>query len=84
MFSPHNESMARYEIAVAEAKASDRKSVWQGIEDRLVEGGIVAIEEYEQQLDDRWKAARCLAQFDGVGIGRDIAKRARERLTKQG
>jgi hypothetical protein len=81
--SDYNDSQARYETACREANASDqtrRRSYRDEIVDNLVEGGLEAIQEYEVLMDSRWKAAQCLAEYDGVSMGYANAKLARERL----
>jgi len=81
--SDYNDSQARYETACREASASDqkaRRSYRDQIVDNLVEGGLEAIQKYEKLMDERWEAARCLAEYDGVSMGYANAKLARERL----
>lgn len=81
--SPHHIAQARYERGLAEAHASNseaRKNSRQQIEDDLVNGGQKAIDEYRDGLDKQWKAAKCLAQYDGVSMGYAICDRAQARL----
>ena len=81
--SPHNRAQAQYEKALGEAKASNsdaREKQRQSIEDSLVEGGIDAINEYEQAIDERALNASCLAQYDGISMAREIIRRAKARI----
>lgn len=83
VYSEHESSMRLYTQACLQAKASNtnaRKQLHQEIEDNLVAGGQVAIDEYENLMIQRRKEATCLAEHDGVSIGFAILKRAKERL----
>ena len=83
MESEHDRSMRQYEQLLCEAKASDssaRSDFRRSIEDDLVDGGLAAIEKYVADLDERWKRACSLAQYDGLGMGYGIAQRAKDRL----
>ncbi|MEM9263941.1 MAG: hypothetical protein AAGA46_00280 [Cyanobacteria bacterium P01_F01_bin.13] len=80
--SAHNASMRRYETACRQANASNqpaRASRRQQIEDSLVEGGSVAIQDYFKLMDERRIRANCLAAYDGVSMGYAIARRALSR-----
>lgn len=82
-YSPHNEAMRRYETALGEAKASDndaRRRKWQEKEDELVEGGAEAIAKYKAHLDEKWKEASCLVEYDGLSIGYSILRKAEARI----
>lgn len=84
--SPHNQAQAEYERQLGMAKASNqeaRAARRQSLEDCLVQDGIEAVMEYEALLDRRAQNARCLAEYDGISIGRAIAARARCRIQKQ-
>lgn len=86
-YSEHNAAQGRYEEACRNANASNqdaRQKKDQRIEDDLVAGGWEAIEKYNKLLDERWQRARCLAEYDGISIGRRIARRAAERLEEYG
>jgi hypothetical protein len=75
--------MRSYETAVREANASDqnaRANSRKSIEDSLVDGGMPAINDYVAILDKRKEKARSLAEYDGLGMGYDIADRARKRV----
>ena len=84
--SPHQAAQRRYESACRQANASNqnaRKSLRQQIEDRLVTGGQQAIDDYESLLNERWKKAGCLAEYDGISMGYLILERAKARLVEQ-
>jgi hypothetical protein len=81
--SPHEIAQTRYEQQCGEANASntDARRDWrQQIEDDLVEGGQEALDDYKDLMDKRWKAASCLAEYDGVNMGYAIYFRAKARL----
>jgi hypothetical protein len=78
--------MRLHEQRLGEAKASNwpkRADRLDRIEDSLVEDGMEAVEEYIATLDRRWEQARCLAEYDGLRMGYDIARCAKERLAQQ-
>lgn len=81
--SPHEIAQTAYEKRCREANASNansRQRHRQSIEDQLVEEGKEALDNYKVLLDKRWKAASCLAEYDGVSMGYDIYLRAKARL----
>jgi len=81
--SDHDRAMSAYEANCRSANASNqdaRERRRDSIEDSLVAGGIEAINEYRKTLNARWEKANCLAEYDGVGMGFAILKRAEERL----
>lgn len=82
-YSDYNDSMSRYEQKCREANASDsnwRQQRRQEIEDELVEAGLSAINEYIEKLDQQWKEAGCLAEYDGLRIAYGIGNRAKARV----
>lgn len=62
---------------------TDRVQHSQQIEDELVDGGMEAVEAYEEQCREKRSQAKCLAEHDGVTRAFIIAKKARERLENQ-
>jgi hypothetical protein len=83
--SDHDRAQARYESACLLAndyqrQAPTRHARWQTIENNVVEGGLEALAEYEETINYRASKARCLAEFDGISIARDIIARAKARL----
>lgn len=81
--SPHEIAQGRYEQQCREVHASntDARQDWrQKIEDEIVEGGQVAADEYKALMDKRWKAAGCLAEYDGVNMGYALLARAQARI----
>lgn len=84
--SPHEIAQGRYEQQCREVHASntDARRDWrQKIEDEIVEGGQVAADEYKALIDKRRKSARCLAEYDGVGMGYALLARAQARIDTQ-
>lgn len=81
--SDYNRSQQAYESKCAETNASNQDAMAQERrekEDELVQGGQQAISEYKAFLDEQWKAANCLAMYDGVSMGYALLKRAQARV----
>lgn len=84
-YSEHNAAQSRYEQACREANASNqdaRAQSRQQIEDNLVAGGWEAIQEYDDLLNERWRRASCIAEYEGVSMGFAILGRAKARLSE--
>jgi len=83
--SPHTIAQTQHERQCQEANASNsdaRRSWRQKIEDDLVSGGQPALDDYKKLMDQRRKAASCLAEYDGVNMGYAILHRAQCRFNE--
>lgn len=81
--SDHNRSQRQYENACREAHAADpdaRAQLKKSVEDKLVEGGMEAVNAYREMLNKEWEKASCLAEFDGLSMSFAVALRAEKRI----
>ena len=80
MYSPHQESMARYEKELAQAKVTEGSSVFNEVVTNLVKGGGVSIKAYSEETKRLWKEA---SPWKRIGLGRryDVVKLAKAKLT---
>jgi hypothetical protein len=78
--SPHAIAQTNYERRCREANVNPRNNWRQEIEDGLVDGGQEAVDKYKALMDERWLAASCLAEYDGINMGYAIMFRAQARL----
>lgn len=67
MYSPHQESMARYEKELAQAKVTEGGSAFNEVVADLVEGGEESIKAYAEETERLWDEAD---PWERIGLGR--------------